>query len=53
MLEIHIWRGIEVVITGLTRNPSNNFEFVGTQISANAVTVWFSAISADKTKNLI
>ena len=31
----------------ITRNHSKSFEFVGTKTSANAVTVRFSAISAD------
>ena len=44
--------GIEVVITGLTRNCFKLLEVVGTKVSANPVTVRFTAISADRTKNL-
>ena len=41
-----------MVITGLTRNRFKLLEVVGTQFSANPVTVRFSAIGADNKKIL-
>ena len=52
MFQQFLIKSFKIGQTEITRNHSKSFELVGTQISANAVTVRFSAISADKKENL-